>query len=70
VRTPDGRIEIDETGRLAGRGAYVCRDGSCRETAVGRGALSRALDRPLPPELAASLAAMTLMNEGGVRGKE
>ena len=26
VRTPDGKVEIDETGKLNGRGAYLKRD--------------------------------------------
>ncbi len=26
VRTPDGKIEIDESGKLNGRGAYLKRD--------------------------------------------
>jgi uncharacterized protein len=71
VRTPDGRIEIDEGGRMAGRGAYLCRDGECRMNATQRGGLGRALRTPIPPGLQAALAeeAMTT-NEGGARGQE
>ena len=29
VRTPQGNVEIDRTGKAAGRGAYVCRDVEC-----------------------------------------
>lgn len=29
VRTPDGSIEIDPTGKRSGRGAYVCPDEKC-----------------------------------------
>lgn len=62
---------IDESGRLAGRGAYVCRDGTCRTTAIEKGALSRALHTPLPPELRTALGAGELtMNEGGAGGEE
>jgi hypothetical protein len=70
VRTPDGRIEIDESGRLAGRGAYLCRDGGCRTTAIERGTLTRALASPLPVELRSALAEGMTTNEGGKRGKE
>ncbi len=70
VRTPDGRIEIDESGRLAGRGAYLCRDGDCRMTAIERGTLTRALASPLPVELRSALAEGMTTNEGGERGKE
>ena len=26
VRTPEGAVEIDKTGKKSGRGAYVCRN--------------------------------------------
>jgi uncharacterized protein len=29
VRTPDERVESDETGKKAGRGAYLCRQRDC-----------------------------------------
>jgi predicted RNA-binding protein YlxR (DUF448 family) len=65
-------MTIDETGRLAGRGAYLCRDASCWTRAIERGALGRALEAPVPPELREVLAAgpTTLMTEGGARGQE
>jgi predicted RNA-binding protein YlxR (DUF448 family) len=25
IKTPDGKIEIDRTGKKSGRGAYICR---------------------------------------------
>jgi predicted RNA-binding protein YlxR (DUF448 family) len=74
VRRPDGRIELDETGRAAGRGAYLCRDAACWSTALDRGALGRALEAPLPAELREALrvraAKLTLTDEGGPGGKE
>ncbi len=57
VRTPDGGIVLDETGRLAGRGAYLCADGSCWLQAIEKGRLQRALEVPLPPELKQRLEA-------------
>lgn len=42
VRTPEGRITFDKTGRLAGRGAYVC-SLECFEKAVKQGRLARSL---------------------------
>ena len=73
MRTPDGRITIDETGRLAGRGAYLCRDADCWTRAVERGAVGRALEAPLPPELREVLLAgpaMMTMTGGAARGQE
>jgi predicted RNA-binding protein YlxR (DUF448 family) len=74
VRTPDGRIVVDETGRLAGRGAYVCRTAGCLTIANTKGALSRALETPVPTALIASIDLGTGKHhhtiEGGARGQE
>lgn len=43
VRTPDGTIEIDPTGRLNGRGAYVHATRDCFESAIRRRKLNSAL---------------------------
>ena len=29
IRTPEGEIRIDATGRMNGRGAYICRSTDC-----------------------------------------
>lgn len=55
VRQPDGSVTIDEGGRVAGRGAYICRDTSCFEQAVKRRALERALQAEVDPEILESL---------------
>ena len=34
VRTPEGRVVLDATGRVAGRGAYICKETACLNTAV------------------------------------
>jgi len=43
VRTPDGSIAIDPTGKMSGRGAYVCLNRECIEEAQKRKALSKVL---------------------------
>ena len=48
---------LDETGRVAGRGAYLCPEADCWSVAGRRRALERALGAPVPDELAAILAA-------------
>ena len=74
VRTPDGQLNIDETGRLAGRGAYLGRDAACWTTALERGTLARALEAPVTAELRAAMTAraaqLTTTTEGGESGKE
>jgi len=57
VRTPEGMIEVDPSGRAAGRGAYVCRRPECAQAAVRKDAMRRALGRPLPPGAAELLLA-------------
>jgi uncharacterized protein len=73
VRTPTGDVIIDPTGRAAGRGAYVDRSVECIDSAITKGALSRALKTPLPTNLREALVgSLTQMNtiEGGARGQE
>jgi predicted RNA-binding protein YlxR (DUF448 family) len=43
VRTPSGEILVDPTGRLAGRGTYVCAEPSCRDARLRADAVKRAL---------------------------
>lgn len=51
VRTPEGRVEVDPTGKRAGRGAYLCTSRSCWELALKRqGMLGRALRTELLPD--------------------
>ncbi len=52
VRTPDGRIETDDRGKLPGRGVYICRKEACLARALKQNALSRALGAEIPPETA------------------
>ena len=47
VRTPEGEIVADETGRRNGRGAYLCRSEACLNKALKIRALDRALEQPL-----------------------
>ena len=57
VRTPTGEVEIDEVGKAAGRGAYVCRAADCARKAATRQKLSRALGVPVGAETLARLEA-------------
>lgn len=73
VRTPTGDITVDPTGRVAGRGAYVCVGTGCLTIAIKKGALTRALEVPLPPSFLASVGhggVITNTTEGGTRGQE
>ena len=50
VRAAEGLVEVDETGRKAGRGAYLCRREECWETGIKRGRLEYNLKTTLSPE--------------------
>ena len=60
VRAPGGEVAIDPTGRVPGRGAYVCASGTCAVEAVRRHALERALGVPIPETLRDRLNAGSL----------
>lgn len=55
VRTPEGAVVVDETGKRSGRGAYLCRQRSCWETAMARRQLEQALNVTLTSESQALL---------------
>lgn len=42
VKTPDGEIKLDVTGKLNGRGAYICKSKECLLKAQKSNALQRA----------------------------
>ena len=57
VRTPEGHVEVDETGKRNGRGAYIHRDRACWSQALHRGAVERALKTTLTESDSRHLAA-------------
>ena len=51
VRATTGDVRIDPTGKLSGRGAYLCHTPACWQNALTRGVLMRALKiEALPPD--------------------
>ena len=48
-------VDVDETGKRNGRGAYLCRQRGCWETALARRQLERALKVTITAETAARL---------------
>lgn len=55
VRTAEGELVLDLTGKRNGRGAYLCRKGACLEKAIKTRALERALEAPLGEDTKAAL---------------
>ena len=51
VRSKEGEISLDLTGRKAGRGAYVCRSLDCLKKAPKTRRIERSLDCQIPDEV-------------------
>jgi len=50
VRTPDGHVSIDATGKKSGRGAYLCARRSCWENAIKKHRLEQEFEVTLSEE--------------------
>ena len=51
VKTPEGEVTVDLTGKKSGRGAYICRNIECLEKAFKAKSLSRNLDIAIDEEI-------------------
>ena len=60
VKTPEGEIVLDTTGKKSGRGAYVCRTPECLRKARKSRALERAFETAIPAEVYDALEAQML----------
>ena len=56
VRRTDGIISLDFSGKLNGRGAYVCPNPECLKKAQKTRALDRSLEAEIPEEVYLRLA--------------
>lgn len=50
VRTPEGELKVDPTGKMNGHGAYIRKDESVIEVAKKNNALKKALATDIPEE--------------------
>lgn len=50
VRGAQGVVEVDLTGKKAGRGSYLCRSKACWELALKKKGLEHALQTTISPE--------------------
>ena len=57
VRTTEGDVRLDFSGKLNGRGAYICPDPQCLQKARKSKSLERSLEVPIPEEVYERLAA-------------
>ena len=56
VRQPDGNVSLDFSGKLNGRGAYICPNPECLKKAQRSKALERSLEVTIPEEVYQRLA--------------
>lgn len=55
VRTPEGEILLDFTGKKNGRGAYICQSVNCLKKARRSGRIDRSLNVSVPEEVYANM---------------
>ncbi len=63
VKSPQGEISLDMTGRKPGRGAYVCPDPACLKSARKARRLEKAFSCPIPAEVYDRMEEELLANE-------
>lgn len=51
VRSPEGEVSLDLTGRKPGRGAYVCRSADCLKKAIKSRRFEREFNCEIPREV-------------------
>ena len=51
LRTPEGEVMLDFTGKKSGRGAYICRDVKCLKKARKSRRIERSLGVSIPEEV-------------------
>ena len=57
VKTPEGDICVDATGKKSGRGAYICPNAECLQKARKSRALERAFETAIGPDIYEALQA-------------
>ncbi len=58
VRTPEGTVILDLTGKKSGRGAYICLQDKCLKKVMKSRSLEKNLQAQVPSDLVAEIANM------------
>lgn len=58
VRSPEGEVSLDLTGKKSGRGAYICRSVSCLHKAQKAKRFERAFECSIPEAVYAAMEEM------------
>lgn len=51
IKTPENQVCLDKTGKMNGRGAYICLNRECFNKAVKSKGIERALKMAIPEEI-------------------
>lgn len=63
VKTKEGEISLDTTGKKAGRGAYICKSADCLKKAIKQKRLEKCFECDIPEETVKNLEESILKNE-------
>ena len=58
VRTPEGEVVLDLTGKKSGRGVYICPAGDCLKKALKAKRLEKNLERSISEGVIAEITAL------------
>ena len=67
LKTPEGEIVIDTTGKKNGRGAYLCSRTECLQKAIKNKGLERSLKTGIPKEVLEALEKELILVETGTK---
>jgi len=63
VKSPEGEVSLDFTGKKPGRGAYICRNTDCLKKIIKSNALARAFKVKIPEDITKDLMTKMETNE-------
>lgn len=63
VKNKENEIKLDLTGKLNGRGTYICKKSDCFEKAIKSKRLSKSIEMEIPDNVIEEIRAEILKNE-------
>ncbi len=63
VKTPEGEVILDLSGKKSGRGAYICKNSACLKKAIKSKRIQNNLETELPEGVILELEKELLANE-------
>ena len=63
LKTPEGEVILDLSGKKSGRGAYICKNSACLKKALKSKRIQNNLELEIPEEIISQLEKELLANE-------